>query len=212
MQAVKIVTENADASSTERILAAAETLFAAQGFDAVSMNAIAARAGVSKANIFHHFSSKNALYLAVLQAACKESCERLEHLESGEGNFVERLCSFAQNHLEGLLSHAQVARLILRDMLDKGPDHHRALAEQVFGKNFSKLVEIIRHGQEREELRRDIDPAAVAVMLIAANIHFFQARDTLRHLPDVSFGDDPLSYNRKMMQVLLSGLLPTKEQ
>lgn len=209
MPVVKIPADNADASSTERILAAAETLFAGQGYDAVSMNAIAVKAGVSKANIFHHFSSKGALYLAVLQAACKESCERLERLESGEGNFVERLCSFAQNHLQALLSHAQVARLVLRDMMEKGPDHNRTLAEQVFGRNFSKLVEIIRGGQARGELRADIDPAAVAVMLIAANIYFFQARDALRHLPDVGFADDPQSYNRKTMQVLLNGLLPT---
>lgn len=212
MQAVKISAENVDASSTGRILAAAEALFAQHGYDAVSMNAIAVRAGVSKANIFHHFSSKNALYLAVLQAACKESCERLERLEGGEGSFVERLCAFSQNHLEAMLGHAQVARLVLRDMLDKGPEHHRTLAEQVFGKNFSKLVEIIRLGQAREELRKDIDPAAVAVMLIAANIYFFQARETLRHLPDVDFADDPMSYNRKMMQVMLSGLLPAKKQ
>lgn len=198
----------ADSRSTERILAAAEALFAEQGYDAVSMNAIAARAGVSKANVFHHFSSKNALYLAVLQAACKESCERLEHLESGEGSFVERLSAFAQNHLQSILGHAHIARLVLRNMMEKGPDHHRELAEQVFGRNFSKLVEIIRDGQRRGELRADTDPAAVAVMLIAANVYFFQARDTLRHLSDVDFAEDPLRYSQKTMQVLLSGLLP----
>ena len=211
MQVVRIAAKNIDASSTGRILAAAEALFALHGYDAVSISAIAMHAGVSKANIFHHFSSKNALYLAVLQSACKEACERLDQLEGGEGSFVERLCTFAQNHLEAMLGHAHVARLILRDMLNKGPEHHRTLAEQVFGKNFSKLVEIIRHGQAREELRTDIDPAAVAVMLIAANIYFFQARETLRHLPDIGFADDPVSYNRKMMQVMLNGLLPAKE-
>jgi len=211
VQVVRIAAENIDASSSARILAAAEALFAQHGYDAVSMSAIAVRAGVSKANIFHHFSSKNTLYLAVLQAACKESCERLDQLEGGAGSFVERLCAFAQNHLEAMLGHAHVARLVLRDMLDKGPEHHRTLAEQVFGKNFSKLVEIIRHGQAREELRKDIDPAAVAVMLIAANIYFFQARETLRHLPGIGFADDPMSYNRKMMQVMLNGLLPVQK-
>lgn len=208
MHTARIARIHPDGSSTERILAAAEALFAEQGYDAVSMNAIAARAGVSKANIFHHFSSKNALYLAVLQAACRESCERLEHFESGEGSFVERLGAFAQNHLQSILGHAHIARLVLRDMMEKGPDYHRELAEQVFGRNFSKLVEIIRDGQQRGELRADIDPAAVAVMLIAANVYFFQARETLRHLGDIDFAEDPLHYSKKTMQVLLHGLLP----
>ena len=39
----------------------------------------------------------------------------------------------------------------------------------------------------------------------------FQARETLCHLPGVGFADDPVSYNRKMMQVMLNGLLPAKE-
>lgn len=198
------------ASSTERILSAAEALFAAQGFDAVSMNAIALKAGVSKANIFHHFNSKNALYLAVLQSACKDSAERLEHFESGTGSFVERLQTFACSHLQVILGHGQTARLVLRDMLEKGPDHNRALAEQVFGRNFSKLVEIIRGGQARRELREDVDPAAVATMLIAANIHFFQAHDLLRHFPDVDFANDPQRYSQKIVQVLLDGLRPRK--
>jgi hypothetical protein len=30
-------------------------------------------------------------------------------------------------------------------------------------------------------------------------------------LPGVGFVDDPVSYNRKMMQVMLNGLLPAKE-
>jgi|GEM_PF-4149314 hypothetical protein len=43
------------------------------------------------------------------------------------------------------------------------------------------------------------------------HIYFFQTRETLRHLPGAGFADDPVSYNRKMMQVMLNGLLPAKE-
>lgn len=201
-----------DTSSSARILAAAEALFAEQGYDAVSMNAIALKAGVSKANIFHHFSSKHALYLSVLQAACDESCAQLDHLESGDGSFVERLVEFARNHLQSILSHAQIARLVLRDLMEKGPEHSRELAERVYGRNFSKLVEIIRGGQARGELREDIAPAAVAVMLISANVYFFMARDTLRHFADVDFADDAQRYSQTTMQVLLNGLLPHREK
>lgn len=202
------LTPNPDASSTERILSAAETLFAEQGFDAVSMNAIAALAGVSKANIFHHFSSKETLYLTVLQSVCKESAARLDQLESGEGSFIERLHAFAQHHLQSLLQHDQVARLILRDIMEKRANHSLELAEQVFGRHFGRLVDIVHRGQERGELRQDIDPAAVAVMLIAINLYFFQARDILRYLPGIDFAEDPLRYHNKTMQILRLGLLP----
>ncbi|MDX8408093.1 MAG: helix-turn-helix domain-containing protein, partial [Mariprofundaceae bacterium] len=38
---------------------AAEALFAARGFDGVSMQQIAQAADMSKANIYHHVSSKD---------------------------------------------------------------------------------------------------------------------------------------------------------
>jgi len=213
MQALRIPTDPADASSVARILAAAEALFSEQGFDAVSMNTIAARAGVSKANIFHHFSSKSALYLAVVKDACKESQSRLQRLENGTGNFVERLAHFGHSQLQSMLEHSQATRLILRDLLENGAQRGKDLAEQVFGQNFARLVEMIRDGQARSELRRELDPAAVALMLIAVNLYFFEARDLLRHYPDVDFADDPQRYSEKMLQLMLHGILPDpKEQ
>ncbi len=208
MQAEKTPRDTPDPSSVERILTAAETLFGEQGFDAVSMNAIAERAGVSKANIFHHFSSKNALYLAVIANACKEARTRIDQLEQAEGNFVERLAQFAAGHLQGILQHSHLSRLILRDVLENGPERGQALAEQVFGPNFAKLVEIIGNGQARGELRSDVDPAMVAVMLIAANVYFFEARDILRHFPAVDFAENPQHFSAKMIEIMLNGILP----
>src|SRR3989338_3481546 len=208
MQAARIPAQSADPSSTARILAAAEALFGELGFDAASMSAIATRAGVSKANIFHHFNSKQALYQAVLANACKESRTRIERLEQAEGNFVDRLGHFAASHLQGILEHANLARLILRDLLENGAERGKELGEQAFGPNFAKLVDIIRNGQARGELRKDVDPAMVAVMLIAANVYFFEARDLLRHFPAVDFADDPQRYSTKMLGLLLGGILP----
>lgn len=194
------------------MLVAAEALFAEQGFDAASMSAIAERAGVSKANVFHHFSSKNALYLAVLREACKESRAKLEQLESGSGSYAERVCEYAAGHLASILGHDDIARLILRDLLDNGTVRGKELAEQVFGQNFARLVKLIEDGQACGELRAGLDPAAVAVMLISSNVYFFLARDVLRHLPQVDFAEDPQGYGARVMQLMLRGLLPTSQE
>ncbi|HEY9135168.1 MAG TPA: helix-turn-helix domain-containing protein, partial [Pseudomonadales bacterium] len=75
----------------QNILLAAEELFAEQGFSAVSINAIAQRAGISKANIFHHFENKDALYLAVLSNASQQMSVLIAELDSGEGNASEQI-------------------------------------------------------------------------------------------------------------------------
>ncbi|MBB2931115.1 TetR/AcrR family transcriptional regulator [Paraburkholderia silvatlantica] len=48
------------------IVAAAIDEFLASGFDATSMDRIAARAGVSKRTVYNHFPSKEALFAAIL--------------------------------------------------------------------------------------------------------------------------------------------------
>lgn len=195
--------------ATERILAAAEKLFAEYGLDGVSMNAVAERAGVSKANIFHHFSSKDALYLAVMRNACRHSQPLMDTLENHGGSFVERLRQFARAHLAHILENPQTTRLIQREVLNNDPQRCQELAEQVFGANFARLVAIMRSGQERGELRADLDPGMVATLLIAADLFFFQSREVSRHLPDVRhLSGNPAAYSDLLVDILLRGIAP----
>lgn len=190
-----------------RILATAEKLFAERGFDAVSVNDIAEQADVSKANIFHHFSSKMALYLAVVRAACQDSLMRLQNLGTETGPFAARLENFVQRQLEDMLEREQVHRLIKRELLRDGERQGRELAEQVWGDGFGRFVAFIRAAQARGELRADFDPAMVATLLIGANVFFVDSRQVLPHFPDITFAGDPAAYTRMAIDIVLRGIL-----
>src|SRR5690349_10351186 len=57
-----------DLGKRAAILEAAKRLFVAQGFAGVSMDQIAADAGVSKLTVYSHFGDKEALFAAAVQA------------------------------------------------------------------------------------------------------------------------------------------------
>ncbi|MDO5610150.1 MAG: TetR/AcrR family transcriptional regulator [Pseudomonadota bacterium] len=61
-----------DPAKRAAILEAAKQLFAEQGFDGVSMDAIARQAGVSKLTVYSHFGDKDGLLRAVVQAHCDQ--------------------------------------------------------------------------------------------------------------------------------------------
>jgi TetR/AcrR family transcriptional repressor of mexJK operon len=52
---------------------AATELFAARGYGAVSMDAIAREADVSKATLYAHFESKDSLFATIVKVACQEN-------------------------------------------------------------------------------------------------------------------------------------------
>lgn len=54
------------------ILDAAKRMFVAHGFDRVSMDQIAAEAGVSKLTVYSHFGDKESLFSAAISAKCEE--------------------------------------------------------------------------------------------------------------------------------------------
>jgi AcrR family transcriptional regulator len=53
-----------------QVLDAASDLFMAQGYGAVSMEAVARTAGVSKATLYAHFASKDVLFASIVSEAC----------------------------------------------------------------------------------------------------------------------------------------------
>ena len=61
----------------EAILEAAARVFASEGFDRASMAALAHDAGISKANIYHYYDSKDALLFDLLDSHLKELRDRL---------------------------------------------------------------------------------------------------------------------------------------
>ena len=204
-----LVASSPGAETMARILTVAEALFAKQGFDAVSMNDIAEAAEVSKANVFHHFNSKKDLYLAVVRRACEDASGHLDDLGAEQAPLADRLEAFATAHLQSLLRHEPVTRLMLRELLGGDPRTGQDLAEQVYGEKFARFVAILRAGQKGGQLRADIDPAMVATLILGADVFFFEAHDVLRHFPEVTFARDPAEYSRKLTDILLNGILPT---
>ncbi len=79
-----------------RILQAAEECFARRGYDATGVAEICQRAGLSKGAFYHHFSSKQALFLELLNRWLGTLDEQLEAISAGATDAPERLTRMAE--------------------------------------------------------------------------------------------------------------------
>src|SRR6266550_1190027 len=102
----------------ESILAAAKRAFLASGFGAVSMDAIAREAGVSKATVYAHFAGKAELFGAVIGRECERYFARFSAGELDPRDVRASLTVLGRRYLELLLSSEAIAlhRIILGEV------------------------------------------------------------------------------------------------
>ena len=96
----------------ERILKAAERLFAERGYEATSIRAIVAKARVNQAAINYHFAGKDGLYREVLRAAFRALTEhQLAHVEEMKAMSREQaLVEFVRHQLQPLIGRDELSR------------------------------------------------------------------------------------------------------
>jgi AcrR family transcriptional regulator len=96
----------------ERIMKAAERLFAESGYDGTSIRAIVAKAKVNQAAINYHFDGKDGLYREVLRNAFRGLTEnQLSHAEELKSmSPAEALSQFVRRQLQPLLGRDEYSR------------------------------------------------------------------------------------------------------
>jgi TetR/AcrR family transcriptional regulator len=192
----------------QRILRIAAPLFAAKGFNGVSINDIAEAVGSSKANIFHHFPNKQALYLAAIASACETFRGELGKAADETDAGGHRLRAIAGRHLAQLVGDPDSARLIQREVLagDKGQD--RARIAGILHQNFGLLVDKIEREQAGGRVRADADPALVALTVIALNTFFFQSWGILERFEEFHRFASAQECAEAAFDTVAKGLLP----
>jgi TetR/AcrR family transcriptional repressor of mexJK operon len=98
-----------DLEKRAAILAAAKALFPVHGFDGVSMDAIAAEAGVSKLTVYSHFKDKDALFRETIKAKCEEQLPPALFAADLKGPLRKQLRSIAKGFFGLIISDEAIA-------------------------------------------------------------------------------------------------------
>lgn len=109
MQLLQEAPREADSPKCQAILDAAGDLFVSQGYGAVSMDAIARAASVSKATLYAYFASKDVLFANIIRGACKENVTAGNFLPDAEMDIGGALADLGGRMLRFLLEPRPLA-------------------------------------------------------------------------------------------------------
>src|SRR5690606_34907081 len=107
---------------------AAQALFAQHGFDGVSISGIAARAGIAKSTVLHHFPSKLRLYQKVMKHSIAQLSRILEN-SAVDGDTQAQVVDKFHHLLRWMIAEPVHAKLLNRIYLDQPQAASRAAPE-----------------------------------------------------------------------------------
>nr|WP_042179685.1 TetR/AcrR family transcriptional regulator [Kibdelosporangium sp. MJ126-NF4]CEL13964.1 Transcriptional regulator, TetR family [Kibdelosporangium sp. MJ126-NF4]CTQ88333.1 Transcriptional regulator, TetR family [Kibdelosporangium sp. MJ126-NF4] len=156
------------ARTTSAILDAAEKLFTDRGFHETSMDAIAAAADIAVGSIYHHFGSKERLYLALVEHALEVNERVMARAYSQERTPAEELAAAADAYLRFHLENPGYFRMIALRVLDVPPGDLASEVEQRIANKVEAIVGRIADTLSRAAEAGEItcpDPARASVFL-----------------------------------------------
>ena len=117
-------------STAQKILDAAEDLFAEKGYSATSLGDVADRVGIRSPSLYNHFKNKEALYQAVLDRLLEDFSRPLAELDSGPVT-QDRVLHWLETIVKQHHANPNLARLLQHAALSGGP-HTNELIDRLF--------------------------------------------------------------------------------
>jgi AcrR family transcriptional regulator len=179
----------ADHRTKIELLRAAEGEFAERGLAAAKVEAITARAGVSKGAFYLHFTSKEDCFRLIVEsflarfAACVEPpFDPVHDMPSSIAELAERVLP----HNAAILEVCWQSRALLRMLLEGGGGTpHAYLVEEFRERTRKQAEDWIRKAVAQGLYRDDIDPKIISGLISGAHERLVQ--DLIRHekKPDI---------------------------
>lgn len=189
------------------ILDAALEIFSRYGVHGSSLDQVASLADVSKTNLLYYFSSKDDLYLNVLQQLLDVWLSPLLRF-TADKEPVEAIGTYLKAKLEMSRDHPAESRLFCMEVMQGAPLIHNELQHRLRDTVEAKTA-VIQHWIDSGQLA-PINPNHLIFSLWATTQHYADFRTqveavTGKTLDDPEFFEDVLASLRSM---ILDGILP----
>lgn len=166
----------AESAPREKILEAAEELFARRGFAGVGLSEIAEAVGLGKSSLFHHFPTKAQLYAAVMERILAEIEHALTRALAVGGSPVERFDRWVDTIVDLLGARPAHSRLLLRSLFEddelSGSSEEERAANHTLARIIESISGLLREGMASGVLRAASIPHSLQSMIGLIIYHF----------------------------------------
>jgi len=156
-----------DPATARRILAAAESHFAARGLAGARTEEIATAAHANKAMLYYYFGDKRRLHRAVLENLMRQLRSSVFAPPKKKLRPRERFFGYVSGYFDFLAAHPNYPRLVQRQAMESRPEFE-GLVKDLFRPLHREFAQTIEEGIVQGEFRAvDVDQVAMMTMQMA---------------------------------------------
>ncbi len=158
-------TDTTVAATPLRILMAAQTVFAANGYAPATLADIARSVGIRRPSLLYHFPTKEDLYSKVVAQVFGQMGQALQLAQEQPGDFEERLLALARTFATFVQAHPACASIMVRELVAPDGPGHAILRNQVVPLFDGVVAWIETEG--RGQLRPAVDVRSAALHIVS---------------------------------------------
>ena len=194
------MTRDTTIDSRQEILRTAARLFQQQGYDATSMNDVAAALKLSKGGLYHHFQSKDEILFNLMDHAMEITQERVISPVRAISDPDEAIRTLIRLHIEVVLSlRDREITVMLHENHPLPPTLRRRINARK--KDYIHFVEnLVAEAQKKRQSKGTVSPRAAAFALLGMINWIYQW-----YQPDGALQGDDLA--RQYGEIFFSGAL-----
>jgi AcrR family transcriptional regulator len=167
------------------IIAKATNAFVAQGYAGTSMADLARVVGIQKASLYHHFPSKEALFVACVTEGYDGAARKLESIRGDEGLSDPARIRAAMEEVYRINLTTPVGRMapLIAEVAQQLPEVAQAFHGGFISRHYGTVTGMIADGIARGSFR-SVDPTGMQHLIFGPVITLALSREMTATFPD----------------------------
>jgi len=188
-------------TTQQTILSTSAALFAAKGFDALTMRDIASACGIKAPSLYNHFADKQSLYERTLVFVFSEHGDRLLSCLRQSLPAEQRLDIFIETLCQQLSDDFVFRQLFLREVIEQNEERAQFLAKEVMATTCHALHDVFL------AINPNCDPHFLTTSLMGMTLFHFQINHLRPLLPGGSVEKQDLTYLTRQITSMIQSMI-----
>lgn len=152
----------------KEIIQASYDLIAESGIQGLTIKNLAKRIGITEPAIYRHFENKIQILVALLDLLKKHSTDIFNTELTSDSSSLQKVEQLFEKHFKSFAEIPSLASVVFSEEIFRNEETLTAKISEVIEHNSQTLMTIIENGQQRNEIRTDIEAGHLVIVIMGS--------------------------------------------